>query len=78
MSSTTTTAAELRTLQRCFQVAKELRVWRHQQLKRGRPAVPESECHEFVDMKYPDVPDELRRLIVRFVFDRLPVPESDD
>jgi hypothetical protein len=73
------TAEELRTLQRAFQIAKELRVWRQQQLKRGRPAVPETEVHSYADMKFPDVPDEIRRVICRFVRDRLPVPahESD-
>ena len=37
----------------------------------GRPIVPESEAHELLDEKYPDVSVDVRRLIVRSEFDRL-------
>jgi hypothetical protein len=61
-------SAELR---EAFDMARVLTRFVAEQLATGRPVVPESEVHEFLDNKFPDCPIEARRSLVRSEFGRL-------
>ena len=58
-------------LREAFDLVRALRRFVAEQLATGRPLVPESEVHEFLDNKFPDWPIEVRRLLVRSEFNRL-------